>query len=206
MLDRRAVAVTILEHLVHASATIENDTVKTAYDAISERLAKTIDGLGLTKITTGAFADLSERVTMGALLKSVRLANTDEIRDIRTIHKAKGIEASHVLVCLHGKTPEQAEQRLNHILNPSPTSDEEQRIRMSRSAAPATGCSLRHLVSRQGKKNVRQRSESPSRASRQSELRDPLSPASRDLLGCPARVEDVIGARVFAPAKSAYGG
>ncbi len=127
-LERRAVAVTILEHLVHASATIENDSVKTAYDAIGERLAKAVDGLSLTKITSGAFADQSAKLTMGGLIKSVKLANTEETRDIRTIHKAKGTEASRVLVCLHGKTADQTEQRLNHILNPAGTSDEEQRI------------------------------------------------------------------------------
>jgi len=127
-LHRRAIAVTILEHLVKTSATIENETIKTAYESISERLAKSIDGLSLIKITKGAFADLSAIVTMGALLKSVKLANTDEVRDIRTIHKAKGIEASHVIVFLHGRTPTDSEQRLNHILNPAASSDEEQRI------------------------------------------------------------------------------
>lgn len=127
-LHRRAIAVTILEHLIQASATIDNDTIKTAYDAINERLAKSVDGLSLTKITRGAFANQSAIVTMGDLLKSVGLANTDEVRDVRTIHKAKGTEARVVLVCLHGRKLEQTEQRLNHILNPGATSDEEQRI------------------------------------------------------------------------------
>jgi DNA helicase II / ATP-dependent DNA helicase PcrA len=127
-LHRRAIAVTILEYLIQASATVEDKTIKAAYDAISERLATTINGLTLTKITTGAFADFSATVTMKRLLNSTKLANSDEVRDVRTIHKAKGTEASHVLVCLHGNKPEYTEQRLNHILSPAATSDEEQRI------------------------------------------------------------------------------
>jgi DNA helicase-2/ATP-dependent DNA helicase PcrA len=127
-LHRRAIAVTIVEYLIQASDTIEDKTIKTAYDAISERVAAIIDGLTLTKITTGAFADLSAAVTMKRLLNSTTLANSDEVRDTRTIHKAKGTEASHVLVCLHGTKPEYTEQRLSHILTPAATSDEEQRI------------------------------------------------------------------------------
>jgi DNA helicase-2/ATP-dependent DNA helicase PcrA len=62
---------------------------------------------------------------MRQLLDSVRLDNRDEVRNIRTIHKAKGTEEDCVLVCLHST---RGDHRLGHIIAPAAPSDEEQRL------------------------------------------------------------------------------
>jgi len=123
-LHRRAIAVTILETLLSQGSTLDALTVRAAYDHLSGRLTAQFSGLTLTKITGGEFAKIANQLTMGRLLGSVTLDNTDEVRYIRTIHKAKGTEADQVLVCLHATR----DDRLQHVTNPKVPSDEEQRL------------------------------------------------------------------------------
>lgn len=123
-LYRRAIAVTILEALLSQGSTLDTLTIRAAYDYLSARLTAQFSGLTLTKITSGEFAKTANRLTMGSLLVSVTLNNTNEVRPIRTIHKAKGTEADQVLVCLHATR----DDRLQHIISPEAPSDEEQRL------------------------------------------------------------------------------
>jgi DNA helicase-2/ATP-dependent DNA helicase PcrA len=123
-LHRRAIAVTILEALLGQGSTLDALTVRAAYDHLSERLGAQFSDLSLTKITSGEFAAMANQLTMGRLLGSVALDNTNEIREIRTIHKAKGTESDNVLVCLHAKR----DDRLQHLISPQAPSNEEQRL------------------------------------------------------------------------------
>lgn len=123
-LHRRAIAVAIVEAVLSQGSAFDALTVRAAYDQLSGCLGAQFSGLTLTKITRGDFAKTAGQLTMGRLLGSVRLDNTDEVRDIRTIHKAKGAEADQVLVCLHATR----DDRLQHLISPKTPSDEEQRL------------------------------------------------------------------------------
>jgi DNA helicase-2/ATP-dependent DNA helicase PcrA len=123
-LHRRAIAVTILEALLGQGSTLDAMTVRSAYERLSECLGAHFSGLTLIKITGGQFAKTADQLTMGVLLGSVKLDNADEVRDIRTIHKAKGMESDRVLVCLHATR----DDRLKHLISPEAPSDEEQRL------------------------------------------------------------------------------
>lgn len=125
---RRAIAITLLETLVSLGSALDTMTLRKAYEHCSATLNKDFNGLSLSKIKAGKFGTLAEQNDCGTLLRSVRLTNNDEVRDARTIHKAKGTEAPNVLVCLHGRNDAETQQRLNHVLHPAVTSDEEQRI------------------------------------------------------------------------------
>jgi DNA helicase II / ATP-dependent DNA helicase PcrA len=125
-LDRQAMAVTILETLLGKRESLDASTVRETYDDISEVLSKHFSGLSLSKIMNGKkFATMADRLTMKRMTDSVPIEDTDEVRNIRTIHRAKGKEEECVLVCLHSP---QGEKRLRHLTNPKTPSDEEQRL------------------------------------------------------------------------------
>jgi DNA helicase-2/ATP-dependent DNA helicase PcrA len=124
-LHRQAIALTILESLLSRGNSLDSLTVRAAYDDLSNCLSEHFSGLSLSKITKGLFASRAEQLKMKELAESVRLENKDEVRDIRTIHKAKGTEADCVLVCLHSP---RGDHRLRHITAPTIPSDEEQRL------------------------------------------------------------------------------
>ena len=125
VLHRRAIAVAILESLLGRGKNLDATTVREAYDDLSKYLGEQFSGLCLTKITKGLFASLADQTTIGQLLASVRLDNRDEVRDVRTIHKAKGTEEDCVLACLHSP---RGDHRLRHLTTPTTPSDEEQRL------------------------------------------------------------------------------
>lgn len=125
VLHRRAIAVVILEFLLSKGEKLDAATVREAYDDLSKSLGEQFSGLHLSKIGKGRFATLADQMTMRHLLDSVRLDNTDEVREIRTIHRAKGTEEDCVLVCLHSP---RGDHRLRHLTTPTTPSDEEQRL------------------------------------------------------------------------------
>lgn len=126
-LHRRAIAVVLLRALVRLGLQLDTMTLRQAYDHCNEALTQNFQGLTLTKIQNGkGFAIVAEKFACATLLESVKPKDTEEVRNTRTIHKAKGAEANNVLVCLHGKNGTQ--QRLDHIMHPKTPSDEEHRI------------------------------------------------------------------------------
>lgn len=125
---RRAIAITLLETLVRLGPVLDTMTLRAAYEHCSAALTRDFNDLSLTQIRTGNFATLAEQHDCGTLLRSVRLTKNEEVRDARTIHKAKGTERPNVLVCLHGRNDDETQERLNHILHPATASNEEQRV------------------------------------------------------------------------------
>jgi len=128
-LHRRAMAVVLLQTLVRLGPALDTMTLRKAYNACNTALTEQLGDLNLTAISrTGRFAIIADQYTCADLLRTVKLRNTEEVRDARTIHKEKGAEAKNVLVCLHGQDSADTQARLNHILHPAPRSDEEHRV------------------------------------------------------------------------------
>lgn len=126
--QRRAIAVTLLEVLIKLGNALDVMTLQVAYDHCLRALTHNFKGIKLTQSTRGAFFEISQQVTCGDLLRSAKLTQSEEVRDARTIHQSKGMERQNVLVCLNGRDNLDTIARLNHILNPTTPSDEEQRI------------------------------------------------------------------------------
>jgi len=127
-LQRRAIAITLLEALIQPGDALDAKTLREAYELCNTTITSSFPELALKAIRGGAFATLADQMRCGTLLHNVRLTNNEEVRDARTIHKAKSTERNNVLVCLHGRNDGDTQEHLNHILHPAPTSDEEQRI------------------------------------------------------------------------------
>jgi DNA helicase-2/ATP-dependent DNA helicase PcrA len=103
-------------------------SLRAAYEHCRKTLMTHFADLTIKQIRSGRFLDVSEKQSCDALLLTVSLSNSEEIRDARTIHQAKGTERQNVLVCLNGRDEAETQEHLNHILHPQATSDEEQRI------------------------------------------------------------------------------
>lgn len=127
-LQRRAIAITLLEALIRLGPTLDSSTLRTAYDHCRSTLTNSFQALSLKQITRGAIRETAERYTCDILLCATKLANNEEVRDARTIHQAKATERPSVLVCLEGRNDDETHTRINHILNPAAPSDEEQRV------------------------------------------------------------------------------
>lgn len=126
--QRRAIAITLLEALNGLGPALDTMTLRAAYDHCGTTLTSSFQGLTLKQIIRGAILTASEQYTCDTLLRTVKLTNSEEVRDARTIHQAKGTERRNVLVCLRGRSDVETQEHLNHILNPPATSDEQQRV------------------------------------------------------------------------------
>lgn len=126
--ERRAVAIALLEMLVGHADHLERMTLRAAYNSCESTLKGAFPDVSIKRVARGGFATLADSILCGDLLTSVNLTNNGEVRAIRTIHKAKSAEADAVLVCLHGRNDTETQEHLDHILNPSRPSNEEQRI------------------------------------------------------------------------------
>ncbi|MGA3161564.1 MAG: ATP-dependent helicase [Terracidiphilus sp.] len=125
---RRAVAINLLEAFAALGPTLDTMTLRAAYDHCGTELNAAFPSISLKQNLRGAFFTVSERYNCGTLLQSVKLTNTDEVRDARTIHQAKGTERHNVVVCLKGRDAGETQTHLNHILHPAHPSDEQQRV------------------------------------------------------------------------------
>jgi DNA helicase-2/ATP-dependent DNA helicase PcrA len=126
--QRRAIAITLLEALIGLGPAFDSMSLRAAYEHCRKTLMTHFADLTIKQIRSGRFLDVSEKQSCDALLLTVSLSNSEEIRDARTIHQAKGTERQNVLVCLNGRDEAETQEHLNHILHPRATSDEEQRI------------------------------------------------------------------------------
>lgn len=96
--QRRGMGLAILEILIANYAEHSTKTFFDVNNGVSEKITAVVDGLRLSVIRSGKPANFARGVMYSDLVRSVPLA--DEIRDIRTIHKAKGAEFDHVMVVL----------------------------------------------------------------------------------------------------------
>jgi DNA helicase-2/ATP-dependent DNA helicase PcrA len=127
-LQRRAIAITLLEALIGRGPKLETITLRAAYDHCRTTLNTSFQNLTLKKIIRGAISEATEQYTCDTLLRVVKLTNNAEVRDARTVRQGKGTERPSVLVCLNGRDDIETQTQINHILSPATPSDEQQRV------------------------------------------------------------------------------
>jgi DNA helicase-2/ATP-dependent DNA helicase PcrA len=119
VIDRRALAITLLEHLLASYPTIAAGSSLETYRAARSVLETHIPGVILSKITTGKCADFCSNTSYATLAASVKCA--DETRRVRVIHQAKGAESSAVVVHL-------TEDQIHAIVGTKEIDPEEKRL------------------------------------------------------------------------------
>ncbi len=117
-IDKRGIAVSLLETLITERPTLTSAGLHNLYVRLTEKLSDLMPGLELTAFKKGAIKEVFERLTYRELMSGVSLV--EEKRVIRTIHNAKGLEFTGVMVCL-----EPAD--LQHVISPK-IDDEECRV------------------------------------------------------------------------------
>jgi len=123
-LQRRGIAVSLLEFIVNDYDQLSTDTLLDAYQKFSNVLSETIKGLSLTGVRPEKnFGCFAQATSYKSLASTVRL--DEDTRNVRTIHKAKGAEFENVLVYFGDEKC--AKKRLNHILKPVKNKTEEKR-------------------------------------------------------------------------------
>ncbi len=115
---RRAVALSLLEHLVANHAAMLQRSTLEVYRALTDCVGTCLEGLSLTKATRGKFCEQMTSSAYADLIHGIK--TSDETRLTRTIHQAKGGEAGAVFVVLDDGEAE-------HILSPK-AGEEEHRI------------------------------------------------------------------------------
>ena len=78
-------------------------------------------GLKVTRIKGGKPKVFAEATQLDSLLATVSLSSTDEVRDVRSIHQAKGAEAENVCVYLPDAS------KVSHLFGPAVGGDPEER-------------------------------------------------------------------------------
>lgn len=119
-LQRRGLAVSILEYLMTNYGLILDYSFLQVYQELDTVISQTMSGLKLKRITTGKIKKFAEETLYRDLANTVEL--TEETRLIRTIHKAKATEFESVLVVLD------TEDELAMLIDPM-SGDEEKRVR-----------------------------------------------------------------------------
>lgn len=118
---RKGIAVTVLQEFLTNHATIYAGTLLEAYDRCRICITAAYPAVTLTAARAGNFKTFAETTPYVNLSGSVRLK--EEVRNVRTIHQAKGSEADNIAVYL-----EDAE-RVRHVTHPSNVpADEEKRL------------------------------------------------------------------------------
>jgi DNA helicase-2/ATP-dependent DNA helicase PcrA len=127
-LQRRAIAITLLEELIGRGPALDAMTLRAAYDHCCTTLINSFQNLRLKKIVRGKFSEVAERYRCDFLLCTAKLTSGEEVREVRTIHQAKGTEWQNALVFLIGWNENETQNRIKHILSPAAQSDEERRV------------------------------------------------------------------------------
>ena len=128
-LQRRAIAVALLEAFIALGPELDAMTLRAAYDHCWSTLSSGFKNLLLTKIIRGKkFAEVAEKYRCEILLRTVKLTSGEEVRELRTIHQAKGTEWQNVLAFLIGRNENETQDQIKHILSPAALSDEEKRV------------------------------------------------------------------------------
>lgn len=114
----RALALSLLEFMVSQHETMIERSTLEVYQALTDCVAASLDGISLAKATRGKFCNQMASSAYADLIHCIKTA--DETRLTRTIHQAKGGEAEAVFVVLDDGEAE-------HILIPQ-AGEEEHRI------------------------------------------------------------------------------
>jgi DNA helicase II / ATP-dependent DNA helicase PcrA len=119
---KRGVTLEILEQVVTNYEVLAAGTVLDAYESIIGRIESRVPGLKGTRIKkTGRPREFAEATHYSSLLATVSLSSTDEVRDVRSIHQAKGAEAENVCVYLPDAS------KVSHLFGPTAGGDPEER-------------------------------------------------------------------------------
>jgi DNA helicase-2/ATP-dependent DNA helicase PcrA len=123
-LQRRGVAVSVLEELVTDYQSLSASTLFEVYARVDKSLQSVHHGLSLTGVRPEkSFASFAQTARYADLADAVRLS--EETRTVRTMHNAKGAEFDSVFVCLED---EKKSSRLDHLLTSDDSDDEERRV------------------------------------------------------------------------------
>jgi DNA helicase-2/ATP-dependent DNA helicase PcrA len=109
-MQRRALAVDILVALRSVVDTFSSSSLMDVYDWLGGVLDDGPGDVQLTRVNKGKFRTFAEAAPFGELLDSVDIS--EPVGDIRTIHKAKGVEFDSVLLRL--EKPESLNCLLSH--------------------------------------------------------------------------------------------
>lgn len=118
---KRGVTLELLEHVISNYDSLAAGTVLAAYDSIVGRLESKMPGLKATRIKGGKPRAFAEATQYGPLLATVPLSSIDEIREVRSIHQAKGAEIENVCVYLPDAS------KVSHLFGPTAGQDQEER-------------------------------------------------------------------------------
>ena len=123
ILDRQAIALSILEMMLTCYDELVKNPLLCTYERLGELLQHETTGLSLKRVVSGQFKQLAERMLFSALAESVVLG--EEARLVRTIHKAKATEFPNVLVYF------ESQEQLARVIEPDkvPGVEEEQEER-----------------------------------------------------------------------------
>lgn len=115
---RRSLALMLIECLLSRHAELQTSSVLELYKTLEALVPTFLPGMKLKAATRGKFCDTAAQVTYADLIGGLKTA--EETRLVRTIHQAKGGEASSVFVVLEADA-------VDHVLKPR-SGDEEHRI------------------------------------------------------------------------------
>ena len=119
-LDVRGCSVALQEFTTTHYARLAQESLFSVYNEVSDLLTTLRGDLRLTSLSKGKAKEFCIGTQYGSLCTSVRL--TEDKREIRTIHKAKGAEFDQVLVACEKPTA------INQLLGLLPPKDDEGRI------------------------------------------------------------------------------
>lgn len=118
---RKGIAVTVLQEFLTNHATIFASTLLEAYVRCGTCITAVYPAVTLPAARAGKFKTFAEATPYAHLSESVRLQ--EEVRHVRTIHKAKGSEGDNIAVYFEDAA------RVRHITHPSSApADEEKRL------------------------------------------------------------------------------
>ncbi len=123
ILDRHAIALSVLEILLTGYDELAKKPLLCSYERLSELLRHETAGLSLKRVVSGQFKQVAERMLFSTLAESVILG--EDARLVRTIHKAKATEFPNVLVYF------ESQEQLARVIEPDkvPNVEEEQEER-----------------------------------------------------------------------------
>jgi DNA helicase-2/ATP-dependent DNA helicase PcrA len=114
-IEHRGLSVSLLQFLLDKYEQLTEKSLLEVYKLVNDVLGKNIHGLKLKGVRSGSFKDFAESVEYDDLTSTVNL--TEDIRRIRTIHKAKADEFDNVLV--YFAENDQSNRWLRNILDSS---------------------------------------------------------------------------------------
>ncbi len=114
---RNAFAFSLIEIASDRHIQHRNESCLEAYIGLRETLIARFPYVKLAKPTRGNFFDAASKITFNDLLETVR--TSEETRQTRTIHQAKGCQAKACFVLLE-------KDAIDHIVSPEPNNEEHQ--------------------------------------------------------------------------------